>query len=113
MDQIRKGSTRTILLALLAEKAMYGYQIGQELIRRTGGRFQIGEGLLYPALHQMEREGLLTSEWRAPSRQQRRRRYYALTPEGRQALSQSAAEWRTFVTLLMRILDRAGEGFDR
>ena len=63
-DQIRKGSTEILILSLLAEGPMYGYQISQELRQRSGGYFEMKEGLLYPTLHRMAQEGLLTSEWR-------------------------------------------------
>jgi len=103
-DQIRKGSTETIILSLLAEEPMYGYQISRELHRRSGGYFAMKEGLLYPTLHRMEQEGLLTSEWRqaGPSR---RRKYYFITEKGRRELSEQTAEWRTFVERLLHLLD--------
>jgi PadR family transcriptional regulator PadR len=107
LQQTRKGSTRTLILSLLTEEAMYGYQIARELERRSEGYFQVSEGLLYPALHQMEREGLLSGEWRTPVGK-RRRRYYAITPQGRRHLSDSAAQWQSFIERfvdLMRELD--------
>ena len=106
LRQIRKGSTRTLILALLVERPMYGYQIGREIDRRSDGYFALGEGLLYPALHQMEREGLVSSRWRA--RGKRRRRYYAITDLGRQWLAESAAAWRAFAGHLERMLRASG-----
>jgi PadR family transcriptional regulator PadR len=74
----RRGSARVLILTLLAEKPMYGYEIAKELKRRSEGYFVFKEGTLYPALHGMEKEGLLTSEWqvveKGPSR-----KYYHLT----------------------------------
>jgi DNA-binding PadR family transcriptional regulator len=110
LGQIRKGSTRTLILALLLEEPMYGYQIARELERRSDGYFGVGEGLLYPALHQMERAGLLTSEWRA--RGKRRRRYYAITAEGRNWLSESGAVWRKFIAHLERLMRETGAWAD-
>jgi hypothetical protein len=55
--QLRKGSTPALILTLLEEKPMYGYQIARELKRRSEGYFEMKEGLLYPALHRMERDG--------------------------------------------------------
>ncbi len=107
-DQIRKGSTETLILSLLAEEPMYGYQISQELRHRSGGYFEMKEGLLYPTLHRMAQEGLLTSEWRETGTA-RRRKYYAITDKGRRALSEQTTEWRTFIQKLMRLLD-APEG---
>jgi len=102
-DQIRKGSTEILILSLLAERPMYGYQISQELQRRSGGYFDMKEGLLYPTLHRMKQEGYLTSEWREVS-PARRRKYYVITDKGRQVLSEQAVEWRTFIEKLLPLL---------
>ncbi len=102
--QIRKGSTELLILSLLAEEPMYGYQIGQELRQRSGGYFEMKEGLLYPTLHRMTQEGLLASEWRRAGAA-RRRKYYAITPKGRRALSEQSAEWHTFIKKLLQLLD--------
>ena len=106
--QIRKGSTPVLILSLLADQPMYGYQIAQELERLSEGYFQMKEGLLYPALHQMERDGLLSSEWRTVAGS-RRRRYYFITEQGRQMLANSVAEWATFTEKLMRVIRGQGQ----
>lgn len=109
-DQIRKGSTEILILSLLAEEPMYGYQIGQELQQRSEGYFEMKEGLLYPTLHRMAQEGLLSSEWRE-SGTARRRKYYAITETGRQALREQTAEWQTFTENLFHLLGTlAGAG---
>jgi PadR family transcriptional regulator PadR len=102
--QIRKGSTPVLILSLLTEEPMYGYQIAQELERRSEGYFAMKEGLLYPALHQMERDGLLKSEWRRVAGS-RRRKYYFITEEGHKVLARSVAEWTTFTEELMRVIE--------
>jgi PadR family transcriptional regulator PadR len=103
---LRRGSARVLILAMLAEKPMYGYQIAKELKRRSKGYFAFKEGTLYPALHAMEREGLLSSEWqvvdKGPSR-----KYYHLKEDGRKVLADSTEEWTTFSRRLLSIL---GEG---
>jgi len=101
--QIRKGSTSVLILSLLAEQPMYGYQIARELAHRSQGYFEMKEGLLYPALHQMEHEGLLSSEWRAAAGA-RRRKYYFITADGREVLHNAVAEWTTFTDRLMRVI---------
>jgi PadR family transcriptional regulator PadR len=103
-DQIRKGSTETLILSLLTEEPMYGYQISHELRRRSRGYFELKEGLLYPTLHRMAQEGLLTSEWRETGTA-RRRKYYAVTDKGRRALSEQTIEWRNFIQKLTQLLD--------
>ena len=106
-DQIRKGSTNTLLLSLLSEEPMYGYQIIQELQRRSEGYFEMKEGLLYPALHRMEQDGLLKSEWRSVAGL-RRRKYYFITEEGRKVLVNSVAEWTSFTDKLMQVIGGRG-----
>jgi len=103
-DQIRKGSTSTLILSLLSEEPMYGYQITQELQQRSEGYFEMKEGLLYPALHRMEQDGLLKSEWRSVAGS-RRRKYYFITDEGRKVLVNSVAEWTTFTEKLMGVIE--------
>lgn len=102
-NQIRKGSTETLILALLSDEAMYGYQISQELDKRSDGYFDMKEGLLYPTLHRMQKEGLLTSEWRQVGAA-RRRKYYAITDSGREMLTQQSVEWRTFMRKLQAMI---------
>ncbi len=102
-DQMRKGSTEILILSLLVEEPMYGYQLSQELKRRSGGYFAMKEGLLYPTLHRMTQEGLVTSEWR-PAGAARRRKYYAITARGHQVLNEQSAEWQTFTEELLRLL---------
>ena len=101
--QIRKGSTPLLILSLLAEQPMYGYQIARELERRSEGYFEMKEGLLYPALHQMEQDNLLRSEWRTVAGS-RRRKYYFITEAGRKVLARSVAEWTTFTEKLMQVI---------
>ncbi|MDH7485364.1 MAG: PadR family transcriptional regulator [Anaerolineae bacterium] len=107
-DQIRKGSSETLILNLLAEEPMYGYQMTRELKRRSSGYFHMKEGLLYPTLHRMEQEGLIVSEWRTGTGR-RRRKYYCITDKGRQALARQTVEWRTFAERLLRLLDMSTE----
>lgn len=101
--QMRKGSTPVLILSLLAEQPMYGYQIARELEQRSEDYFIMKEGLLYPALHQMERDDLLRSEWRTVAGA-RRRKYYFITEEGRKVLARSVAEWMRFTEKLLGII---------
>ena len=105
--QMRKGSTPVLILSLLAEQPMYGYQIAQELKQRSEGYFTMKEGLLYPALHQMERDDLLSSEWRTVAGA-RRRKYYSITKKGREMLANSVAEWTAFTEKLMQVIGGSG-----
>lgn len=102
-DQIRKGSTETLILLLLSTEAMYGYQISQELEQRSEGYFDMKEGLLYPTLHRMQKDGLLRSEWRQ-SDSGRRRKYYAITEKGQEILSEQTSEWQLFIKQLQTLM---------
>lgn len=103
-DQMRKGSTEILVLSLLLERPMYGYEISQQLEQRSGGYFEMKEGLLYPALHRMQQKGWLSSEWRTVDG--RPRKYYALTSPGRKVLGEQAAEWKTFLEEFDALLKR-------
>lgn len=103
-DQIRKGSSEILILRLLNDEPMYGYQIVQELKQRSGGYFEMKEGLLYPTLHRMKQAGLVTSEWGRGGDSQRRRKYYRLTAEGRKMLDEGSAEWDTFIRQMQAVL---------
>jgi DNA-binding PadR family transcriptional regulator len=93
--ELLKGSTETLLLSLLAREAMYGYQLVKEMERRSSGYFRFREGTLYPALHRLERRGLVQGKWQeAPNGMPRR--YYYITPRGRRVLAERLAEWERF-----------------
>ncbi len=101
-DQMRKGSTDFLILSLLNKGPMYGYEISQQLENRSGGYFEMKEGLLYPALHRMQEHGWLTTEWLEVDG--RRRKYYTLTKAGRVELGEQSAEWKTFLEQLHLLL---------
>jgi PadR family transcriptional regulator PadR len=105
-DQMRKGSTEFLILSLLMERPMYGYEISQQLTQRSGGYFEMKEGLLYPALHRMQQKGWVSTDWQVVDG--RRRKYYALTRLGREELGEQAAEWKTFLDQLNALLGPKG-----
>ena len=93
--ELLKGSTETLLLSLLVDEVMYGYQLAKEMDRRSSGYFRFKEGTLYPALHRLERDGLVKGVWRmSPSGQNRR--YYHITAKGRATLESMLEEWQNF-----------------
>jgi transcriptional regulator len=93
--EMLKGHLDMIVLAALAASPAHGYAIIQEIHRRSGGAFELPEGTIYPALHRLEKNGLLSSRW-AVSETGRKRRVYALTRHGRQALANHRAVWQRF-----------------
>ena len=101
--ELLKGSTESLLMALLAEQPMYGYQLLKELERRSNGYFRFREGTLYPALHRLEQEQLLEGSWqRAPGGQNRR--YYSLTEDGHFALATRLHQWDGFSRAVSLVL---------
>jgi DNA-binding PadR family transcriptional regulator len=94
-EQMRKGTTTVIILNLLAEveRPMYGYEIIKELETRSEGFFRFKEGLIYPRLHELEKQGLLRSEWHG-EQGTRRRKFYAITAEGNRRLEEELQGWR-------------------
>ncbi len=106
---MRTGSTAVMILRLLAEKPMYGYQIVKELQARSNGFFNLEQGTLYPALHRLEKDGLVESKWEVvedgPSR-----KYYYITSGGHQELENSAQQWSDFSRHLLNLLDGLAPG---
>ena len=89
------GSTAMLLLRLLEERDRYGYQMIEELARRSNDVFQMKEGTLYPILHGLEKGKYLSSyEQQAPTG--RMRKYYRLTRRGRELLADKKTEWARF-----------------
>ena len=98
-----KGSSDSLLLCLLEEQPMYGYQIVKELDARSEGYFKFKEGTLYPALHRLERSGLITGKWQTLSNK-RQRRYYYITTKGQTKLSMEMTHWQDFLKAVKLIL---------
>ncbi len=104
--ELLKGSTDSLLLCLISREAMYGYQIIKELEKRTEGYFQFKEGTLYPALHRLERAGLIKGKWQKLENGQERR-YYSITEKGEKAMSERVRTWVGFYEAVNRIVQPA------
>jgi PadR family transcriptional regulator, regulatory protein PadR len=113
IQQLRKGSTPLLILNVLSDGKKYGYQIMRELEERSEGYFSMTAALLYPALHELEQNGLVESEWEA-GEGKRRRKFYTITDAGRKALAEHRADWQTFIAHLLKTLqepdDRQPDG---
>lgn len=101
--ELLKGSTDPILLHLISQKPMYGYQIIKDLERMSRGYFQFKEGTLYPALHRLEKAGLIIGKWEKLSNGQVRR-YYNITEKGLQVLNERLETWRGFAAAVNLIV---------
>ena len=97
------GGTAMLVLALLKEREMYGYQIIEELERRSNQVFQLKEGTLYPLLHSLEKEGLVSAR-EAQSPTGRPRRYYRITGEGLKVLEEKRTEWHAYAHAVSAVL---------
>lgn len=103
--QLKKGVLEILLLKLLAQEEMYGYELMQRLNAYANGYFAIKEGTLYPILYRLEDGGMITSSWaEANGRRGVPRKYYALTGEGRQYLSYATDELAQFMQATISII---------
>src|SRR5437660_3603386 len=89
-----KGHLDLLILASLEGRQLHGYALIGELRATSAGTFDLPEGTVYPALHRLERGGLLSSRWSSESG--RRRRIYELTRKGAEALAERRTAWREF-----------------
>jgi PadR family transcriptional regulator, regulatory protein PadR len=99
-----KSSSDSLLLSLLERQPMYGYKIVKELDARSQGYFKFKEGTLYPALHRLEKSGLITSQWQTLA-SGRQRRYYYITPKGLAKLVTEKSQWQDFLEAVNLILE--------
>lgn len=100
------GSTvEMLVLKLLAERTMYGYEIIQIVNERTDGAFNWKEGTLYPVLHRLEGKGFLATEWQA-GETGKKRKYYRLTAKGQALATEKVAEWQVFTNSVNAVLCR-------
>jgi len=97
--ELLKGSTPLLLLSLLLDGPMYGYQIIETVRQKTDGTYTLKEGALYPALHKLEATEFITSYWQTQPNG-RDRRYYELLPAGRAFLEAKKLEWNQFVAMV-------------
>ena len=101
--ELIKGNADSLLLCLIGQQPMYGYQIIRELEGRSHGYFKFREGTLYPALHRLEKAGLIVGKWQTlPSGRQRR--YYYITDKGHRLLAVKMSQWQDFLVAMNLII---------
>lgn len=93
-SKLFSGTLEMLILEVISAGPNYGYEIAQQVVNRSGKRFELKEGSLYPALHRMQRQKMLAHEWREADG--RRRKYYKLTAVGKKALAKKKTEWQEF-----------------
>ena len=98
----KKGSAELLVLSLLEDQPRHGYDISKLIQTRSGGALRFHVTSLYPLLHRLEEEGAIDGRW-VEKADQRRRRYYSLTPLGRKALRSKQKGWKDFVAIISRV----------
>ncbi len=101
-NEWKKGSAELLVLSLLEDQPRHGYDICKLIQVRSGGALQFHVTSLYPLLHRLEKQGWIQGKW-VEKAEQRRRRYYQLTPEGLQALRSQQKSWTEFVAVISRV----------
>jgi PadR family transcriptional regulator, regulatory protein PadR len=100
--EVKKGSAELLVLALLEDRQRHGYEIGKLIEERSQGAISFQIASLYPTLYRLEKRGLIEGRW-VEKAGTRRRRYYRLTPEGRQVLRSQRGFWQEFLQALDRV----------
>ena len=100
--ELKKGSAELLILSLVETRARHGYEISKLIDERSEGRLHFKVASLYPLLYRLEERGWISGKW-VEKAGERRRRFYRLTPEGRQMLAAQRDNWREFVKAIARI----------
>src|SRR3954468_4010237 len=104
-SELLKGTLSLLILSLLSRRAMYGYEIAATVHRDTDGAFTWREGSLYPNLHKLQADGLITGEWEEKETG-RKRRYYHITRKGRAALNEKVRAWAALADAVRQVLEK-------
>ena len=98
-----QGTLDLLILKIIALESLHGWAIAQRIRQMSSDVLQVGQSALYPALHKLERQGWITSQWKI-SETNRRARYYSLTRVGRRAVAQEAANWERLSAAISQIV---------
>lgn len=101
--EMTKGSSALLVLSVLENKEMYGYQIVKEIEMRSEFVFSLKEGTLYPILHAFEKDGYVTSYW-TESSEGRKRKYYKITKKGIKVLEENKQEWKSYTEAVGKVI---------
>ena len=92
--ELLKGSTDMLVLSIIENESMYGYQMIKKLREKSNNIFNLQEGTLYPILHNLESKGYITSYWDTTN--SKKRKYYTITKDGKKYLKDKKEEWKIF-----------------
>ena len=106
-NSVLSGNTAMLVLKLLDDKDMYGYQIIEDLAKKSENVFQLKTGTLYPLLHGLENDGAVES-YEENAGNLRIRRYYSLTKNGKALLAKKQAEWAEYSKAVSFVMEEGG-----
>jgi PadR family transcriptional regulator PadR len=98
----KKGSAELLVLSLLEDQPRHGYDISKLIELRSGGALRFHVTSLYPLLHRLQKQGWIDGRW-VEKAEQRRRRYYSLTAEGKKVLRSQRKSWKDFVAAISQV----------
>ena len=98
------ASTALLVLGILAKDPSYGYEVVKRVNQEAENLFEWQEGTIYPVLHKLEKEGVLRTQWQEAD-SGRKRKYYYITEQGREALEKRAEQWKAFNSLVHRVVE--------
>jgi PadR family transcriptional regulator PadR len=104
--ELPQGTLDLLILKALTLESMHGWAISERLQQISHEALQVQQGSLYPALHRLERKGWVKAQW-ATSENNRRAKYYTLTPRGHKQLDAETAAWRKLAAVVGHVLDMA------
>ncbi len=107
--ELLKGSTDMLILSLLEEENMYGYEMIKKISEKSENIFEFKEGTLYPILHTLEEKNYITSYWTSAGA--KKRKYYSITKTGKKHLNEKKKEWEVFSTSVNHVVGGALFGY--
>jgi transcriptional regulator len=103
-SDLLQGTLDLLILKIVAHEPTHGYGIAQRILLTSKEFLQVQQGSLYPALHRLERKGLLKAEWRE-SANGPMAKYYSLTPAGRKSFQEEKARWQNYAGAVAMVLE--------
>jgi PadR family transcriptional regulator, regulatory protein PadR len=102
--ELKKGSAELLILSILEARPRHGYEISKQIDEQSAGVIRFHVATFYPLLYRMEKRGLLKGQW-VEKANQRRRRYYRLTPAGRRLLKEQRSIWKEFAAAMNQVTE--------
>ena len=109
--ELTGASTVPIILSVLSDGENYGYAIIKQVKELSKGKVEWSEPMLYPVLHRLDKQGLITAQWRVLDNG-RKRKYYAITPAGKQALAEKKQEWLDMMATMGQLWNLKLSGYE-